>query len=251
MFSPNYEDDHGSPSGLAYGVYRFQTDDYADSGRAQTIGLDWDSGNPPTNYSDLWVGLANWDASGWDWYAGPADGVLTLSSLAPYTSGSGETQVMILMTGSAPATLDELRVGDTELRGTGALDEPPSGGIPPLAGGGNLPWNVDLTADLAPISDQGTADSSSAFAAGDGAFSYELGQIYGTYGWDLANPFNRISPKYVYVESGKAEVLGCPDEGRHTSVVATGLAGQGAATEHDFGKISVLHMAAELRPGSR
>jgi thiol-disulfide isomerase/thioredoxin len=233
QFTPDWTDGDSNPEGLAYCTYLFQLGDYAESGKPQTVGLDWDGAQPPQNFGNLWVGLANWDAQQWDWYAGPEDGVLTLDSLAPYTSSTGQATVMVLLAGAEPATLDILRVGDFELRGTGALDELPGGDVPPLAGEGSLPPSVDLSSACAPINDQGTAASSTAYAAGDGAYNYELAQIYGAYGWDLTQAFNRISPRYLYVESGKLQGFSCPNQGRYSSGAVTYLQDHGVATEQN------------------
>lgn len=219
-------------SGMAFCSYRFQLDDYSASGQAQTLALDWDPAQAPADFGQVWVALANWPAGRWDWFSGPADGVLTLDSLSAYTSAGGEARVMIVLTGSDPATLRQLRIGGAELRGTGGVDEQPLGEqLPILSLPGVLSASVDLSPECPPVHDQGSAASCAAFALADGAFAFQLGQLYSSQGWDFNNAANLPSARYLYVETGKNQSLGCPEDGRSLTQSALYLQTSGTSTE--------------------
>jgi hypothetical protein len=95
---------------LAYGIYSFNVEGYTG---VPALKLSW--GEAPLDYSKLWIGFSRWGRDIWDWYAGPASGMLELSATgyAPYTKpGSGEMLVAVVLLGTAPALLDKLQVGD-------------------------------------------------------------------------------------------------------------------------------------------
>jgi len=222
----------GDPiSDLAYGVYRWNLRGFSGN---PTMKLTWDSAERPSDYSKLYIGLADVTRDTWHWYAGPADGVLTVPSFSPYRDAAGRMLMVVVMLGDQQVVLQSLEAGALETRGTGAeLSGPGSEpGYPLLAGSGSLPQSVDLAADCAPINDQGNWGSCTAFAVGDGAYNHELNRIYHPFGWDLANPAYRVSPKYLYIVSGELE--GVPpggDYGRWTDQVIEGLVDHGVATE--------------------
>lgn len=93
----------------AYAVYTFTTEVY-------TLGLveaGWGVAPLPT---DMWVGLANLETNRWDWFNANEDHAVNVGSLQPYqVDGTifvdGIMYVAILLTGTASAQLDWLRVG--------------------------------------------------------------------------------------------------------------------------------------------
>lgn len=230
VFAPAQSGGNPVFSDLAYATYEFAIAGY--DGEAN-LGLVWEAGNEPVDYANLWLGFSKWGDGHWEWYQGPADGVLTTAALTPYIeTGTGRMLVVVLVMGDQACALKQLRVGALELRGTGAINgDEAADMIPPLAGGGSLPASVDLSPGCSPIRDQGQVGSCTAFAIADGAFNYELKRIYGPYGWDFAEQFNLNSPKYMYGETGLEQGLGCPDEGRYTSMCVDWLSREGNATE--------------------
>ncbi len=234
VFRPIWHDSvYDTTDDLAYCMYRV---DLAAYSGASTIGFTWVENAPPTAEGKYWVGLADRGRGAWDWYLGPADSVLTLSSLAPYLDPSGELLVVIAMVGrERVVVLSQIGIGEPERRGTGVPfdnNELPDK-YPPLYGA-PLPGSVDLRVGCAPVNDQGTWGACTCFAVGDGAFNYELNALYEPLGWNLDDAFNRVSPKFLYVESGKLQ--GFPpggDYGRYTDQVAADLVTHGVATEQN------------------
>lgn len=220
---------------LAYATYEFTLSAYDGP---PTIGFTWDAGLAPLTEGGFWTALANRERGRWDWFSGPQDTVLTLASLQPYIeAGTDRLLLVVLALGDQSVSLRQLNIGAAELRATGAIMEPGQlvDNFPEFnngKGGSALP-SVDLGDRCSPIRDQGEAASSTAFAIADGAYNFELNRIYGAYGWDFANHFNLLSPKYMYLETGLAQGYGCPDEGRITGLSIDWLQQQGCATEQN------------------
>jgi hypothetical protein len=225
-YSPDWQIGDGVDQ-MAYAIYRFNLNGYMG---LQTIGFTW------TDHSFAWrdffVGFGDLAADSWDWYKGPADDVLTLNSFGPYRNASGEMLMIVAMLGSTPSTLIGMEAGVPELRGTGA-EEPAYGNLGyPLLGGSGLPTTIDLSGNCAPVNDQLTWGSCTAFAVGDSAFNYELHSLYQTQGWDLTQARYRVSPKHLYVVSGQLQDFPAGGEyGRWTELVVSGLTDHGVATE--------------------
>lgn len=226
-FTPDWNPSGDPPSAdFAYCIYKFDLTGYD---RSPTVKFIWHT--PPSDFANLWIGMGHFSKSTWDWYEGPADNVLTLDSFDPYISGSGTTLIAVVLLGQDQAILEVLIIDEPELRGTGEFELVIESCPPPLDPGRPLPAAVDLRAGCAPVNDQGWWESCTAFAVGDSAYNYDLGAIYSDLGWDLQDPFNRISPKYLYIESGKDLGNSSPYEGRYTGSVVAWLAGNGVATE--------------------
>ncbi len=232
VLRPIYHDSfYDNIAEVAYATYRVDLQGYSGD---PTIGFEWAENGGPHIEGKYWVGLSNWQAGRWDWFNGPRDNVLTLGDLAPYQDGFGETLVMIATTGRENVlVLRRMGVGLPEQRGTGYVPDfenaPPV--TPPLFDAPR-PGSVDLSVDCAPIADQGTWGSCTAFAVGNGAYNYELNFLYGNLGWDLTDTAMQVSPKFLYVESGFWQ--GFPpsgDYGRYTDLVAYGLSQHGVASE--------------------
>lgn len=218
-------------SDAAYCIYRFSLAGFATSGELQTLALSWYAGCAPTDFKNLWIGLANRTTDRWDWYAGPADGVLTLASYAAYTAGNGDVLVAIVLLGSDDCVLQSLKAGAAEMRAMGVV--PGSAGqddTPLPAGEASLPASVDLSPWCSPVGDQGQIGSGTSFAAAHGAFDYALGQVYGAGGWDFDDAFNMASTKFLYLQTG--DDCGAY-AGRSTSLVVSYLETNGDATEHN------------------
>ncbi len=226
-FTPDWEPGSQPPrTEIAYCTYEFYLSGFD---RSPTVMFIWHT--PPQAAADFWVGLGNVDRQAWDWYEGPADRVLTLSSLDPYTDPGGAALLIVVVLGQEPALLERLIVDAPELRGTGENELVIETCPPPLDPGGPLPAAVDLASNCPPVNDQGWWASCTAFAVGDCAFNFDLGAIYTDLGWDFDDSFNLISPKYLYIESGKDSGASCPWEGRYTGDVVAWLTMSGVATK--------------------
>ena len=238
-FNPNWTPQAPVQNRLAFATYRISATGYTG---LPTIGITWVAGLGPQNFSDYFVAVANRALDRWEWFEGPIDDVITLSSLAPYTAANGDVLVMVLLTGTTPPppappyTLSGVSMGPEETRGTnGGQDLFGGGGSgsddgPPLFGG-TLPASVDLSPLCAPIRNQGTLGSCTAFAVGDGAMNYEMRRIYGDRGWDFSGENEKIGPRYLYVETGKVQSLPCSEEGRDYYGVVSWLKQNGIPLE--------------------
>lgn len=166
-----------------------------------SVGYLWNEQYTPLP-TDIYIGLSNWTRNSWEWFQGDADGIITIPGWADYVDGSNRILVMVLVTGSSRGLLRSVSLGEDEERGTGLDPSNPSGPTPPLYQP-PLPNAVDLSPDCAPVNDQMTWGSCTAFAFADGAYNYILGNIYGRLGWDLTDSDYRLSPDYLYVSSGQ------------------------------------------------
>lgn len=226
-----YSSSGSTTSTGAYAIYRWNLRNFSGS---QTIGFNWIQDSAPVDWGNFYVGLGNLQLDRWQFFEGPADGVLTIDSFGPYRAADGDMLMAVLLLGDQVASLDYMEAGVPEQRATGAEQLAPEGtpDFPLLAGGGGLPDSFDLSELCAPINDQSPWGSCTAFAVGDGAYNYELQQTYGAYGWDISQPRFRVSPKHLYVVSG--ELQGFPPgggTGRWTSEVIADLVTNGVATE--------------------
>jgi C1A family cysteine protease len=228
-FAPNWVDGAGSTAAdLAYGVYRFNLQDYATSGEVQSVRLDWAGLGPKPGM--FWIGLGNFSGNAWDWYA-PDDEVLTIDSLTPYTNGSGEALICVVLLGTEALGLDQVLVGAPEVRGLGATEEPPAtqdDNQPPLAEAGTLPSSVNLRPSMPNVRSQGGIGSCTAFAARN-AYGYVLNVIWGPYGWDDTKDQMRLAPRWAYNQNNN----GCPDGGYSSAALAPWLVSNGMAMEDD------------------
>jgi len=221
----------------AYAVYRFSLAGYKG---APTMEYTWQ--RAPSDWGNLWSALSNFEKNTWEWYRGPDDSVLTIPGYEAYTDPeTGFCFLVVLLVSTEEAVLRQLSVGESEMRATGGEYLP----VPPPAadmedafqvtlnrGDRSPPDSVDLSPLCAPVNDQKGWAACTAFAIGDGAYNYELNRIYSPYGWDLNNPFNRVSPKYLYIVSG--ELQGWPADPRYyryAGSVVSDLVRYGVATE--------------------
>ena len=201
-----------------------------------TVGFDWAENGLPRIPDKYYVALSNWGGNRWSWFDGPLDQVLTLDDYAPYTDENGKVLITVLaLQRESVIVLHNLTIGAPEQRGTGFEyeDIPISTSVPAMYVP-TLPDSVDLSPGCAPVNDQGSWGSCTAFAVGDGAYNYELNSIYESIGWNLDSAAFRVSPKFLYVESGKDQ--GFPpggDYGRYTDQVARGMTVFGIATEQN------------------
>jgi outer membrane protein assembly factor BamB len=109
-FTPAWSDSTSGFDTLAFAIYRFNFKGYSGD---QTLRLSWDQ--PPADFANLWLGFSRWEDNCWDWYPGPASGLLHPGSadLAPYTHpGSGDLLVAVVLGGTAPSELRELRFNE-------------------------------------------------------------------------------------------------------------------------------------------
>ncbi|MCC7479517.1 PKD domain-containing protein [bacterium] len=107
-FSPAYTP--GGPlSGLAYGVYLLDTTGYTGP---NFYVLDWDTA--PADGS-AFMAIANFDLNRWEWFAVPANNIVSPGAVAfddRYRDANGSTFLALALTGSLPASLDYVRLGD-------------------------------------------------------------------------------------------------------------------------------------------
>ena len=228
LYSPSY-DGMALESG-SYAIYRWNLRGYSGE---QTIGFSWVPDMAPEDAGNWYIGLANLQDDRWEFFEGPDDNVLSISSFGPYRSATGDVLLAFVLLGSTEAALAHMEAGVPEKRATGELGLPETApDFPLLAKASVLPAAVDLSAECAPVNDQMQWGACTAFAVGDSAYNHELGQVYGAYGWNLQSPANRVSPKYLYIKSG--ELGGFPasgDYGRYTDEVIDNLMNYGTATD--------------------
>jgi hypothetical protein len=91
-FSPNWTSNASAFDTLAYAIYRFNLPGYSGD---QTLRIIWAA--PPAEYGDLWIGFSKWDPGRWDWYPGPAGGIVDLSStgFAQYVRNSTANDLLV------------------------------------------------------------------------------------------------------------------------------------------------------------
>lgn len=109
-FSPAYSP--GGPlGGAAFALYSFDATGYA---APLTLELYWLSA---PSAGQAWLGLSNFSASRWDWYAiDPAQVVQNPAGFSTdYQNGSGTSYAVLLLTGSQAASLGKIRLGPNGL----------------------------------------------------------------------------------------------------------------------------------------
>ena len=239
-FTPDWNWFSGSDSeGIAFASYRMPLSSALPLPE-NTVSLSWDK--IPHNMENVYIGLAHYGTNRWVWFQLDEDGIVTIPPIDDFLNGAGELLITILVTGNTACELRHIHLGDSELRGTGGLSEEGQTLNPPAIVD-NLPASIDLSAGCSPVNDQGYSGACTAFALGDGAYNFELNRLYEEHGWDFYYPQNRISPKYMYIETGIDQGLGCPLQGRYlasaVSWMRDGLATEanapyGIPQEHDW-----------------
>lgn len=89
--------------GAAYAVYAFDSTGYSTD---DMLHLAWDT--PGADFSDLWIGLANFPADRWDWFAGPSAEELPYAT-QKYTD-NGLVYAVVLCLGSDAWKLKSIRI---------------------------------------------------------------------------------------------------------------------------------------------
>jgi len=107
VFAPAWPDEAPQLADLAYSLFTFDMT-YFDG--PAVISLNWEGVAPPDN--DLFVGLGNFVRDRWDWRQ-PVDSGLELEALSPYIDANKRLLLAVALTGSQPATLNYVRIGDT------------------------------------------------------------------------------------------------------------------------------------------
>jgi PKD repeat protein len=104
-FLPNYSGPSQQPGGLAYAAYVFQADGYD---RLPQVQLNWQT--PPAS-GQLFIGLADFTANRWQWFASDSVAAVSVPSLAPFIAPDGQCDVLVAVSGALPAELTGLRLG--------------------------------------------------------------------------------------------------------------------------------------------
>ncbi len=104
-FAPDWQQPAGRFSDLAYAIYAFNIADFnLDPNLYVTLALH-------QNPTDAWIGLANFSRDRWDWFHMPADGAPLPFNQTQHMTVAGGLYAITLFTGTAPWTVDALRVG--------------------------------------------------------------------------------------------------------------------------------------------
>jgi hypothetical protein len=92
---------------LAYAGYSFALEDYD---RDASVRLTW-AAQPAEGHA--WLALANFSHQHWNWFPLPADGTVTLPSLAEYTGSAPDYALfaVVLVDGGPAAALQQIRIG--------------------------------------------------------------------------------------------------------------------------------------------
>ena len=174
-----------------------------------TVAVSWYS--LPTDMNSYYLGIGDRQRGVWHWYYGPNDGVLTFDPGVWSGGAMGDTMVVcVLLESGKPADFHLLKSNVPEVRGTGLIYDakamqaaatPPEDGVREVSAVG---WanKVDLKPYSAPIANQGSIGSCTAFGIADSAFTVLLNQLYATYGWDVSEDAYRSSAMWTYVKSG-------------------------------------------------
>jgi outer membrane protein assembly factor BamB len=216
----------------AYAIYRFPLSDYE---QQATVGFTWTTA--PTDWSTFYVGFANVAHGRWDWYTGPADGVLTVAAFDHYYYPNGDVLVAVVLLGTDPLSLSQVEIGASESRylGMGIGTATPPDDLPALqpldpADSCPLPSSVDLRPFCAPVADQQNVGACTAFALANGVYNALLAQLYSGYGWDVNRPWYQAGPKYIYFKSGTAQGMDY-GEGRYFPDTIQNMIDFGTASE--------------------
>jgi outer membrane protein assembly factor BamB len=128
-FSPDFDEQHRGPDGTAYVIYRFNLQGVDDT---HTLSISWVT--PPEDTADLWLGLSRWAKGCWEWHSAPAGDTLELTYWAKTLYGepaSGDLYVVVLLTGTAEAVLQQLQLNGSSTP-SAHLTADPTSGAPPL-----------------------------------------------------------------------------------------------------------------------
>ncbi|MBN2083156.1 PKD domain-containing protein [bacterium] len=107
QFSPTWQPPSNmSTSDLAYAIYTFTLDDYAD---AEELCLGWSTA--PANLSDIYVGVGYMDDEMWMWYTQAEDGTVAVPNLGAMIGPAGELYIAVVLTGTGNPVLDWVRIG--------------------------------------------------------------------------------------------------------------------------------------------
>ncbi|MBN2083562.1 hypothetical protein JW859_15310 [bacterium] len=108
LFNPDYVASDPEHHDLAYGLYAFTLADY-DRGAAFELSFQQAQAN-----SDLWLGLADWDSAGWDWFPASATSstVIPPAQMPAYLDAGDRLVAAVVCLGEEPWTLNELRIDD-------------------------------------------------------------------------------------------------------------------------------------------
>jgi len=108
LFSPDFAAGDAEHRALACGLYAFMLADY-DRGAAFELEFQQAQAN-----NDLWLGLANWDSAGWDWFPAFATSstVIPQAQLPAYLDVDDRLVAAVVCLGQAPWTLNEIRIDD-------------------------------------------------------------------------------------------------------------------------------------------
>lgn len=147
-------------SDVAYATYQFNAAGYLGE---PALYLGWHT--PPTDYSNFYLGLANFTRNRWDWLAGPSDPSINIPQLlSDYRAGDGRIFAVVLMLGTAPCSLDWIGIGAPSA--SASLTVAPEIGPAPLlvtldasasfAPGGITKYEWDFNADGTYDQDTGT-----------------------------------------------------------------------------------------------
>ena len=90
----------GGAEGLAFCCYSFTVPGYAEE---PEVLLDWI--DPPPDYSMICIGLADWGANRWRWFADNPSGPVSLPSMGPYINGDGRLAMVLAAAGTQACQL--------------------------------------------------------------------------------------------------------------------------------------------------
>jgi outer membrane protein assembly factor BamB len=128
-FTPDFDEQSRALDGVAYAIYRFNLQGVEFT---HTLSISWMT--PPAKTADLWLGLSRWDTGYWEWYSAFNSDSLELSySARDYFSepSSGDLYVVVLLTGTAEAVLEQLALNGNSTP-VAQITADPTSGAPPL-----------------------------------------------------------------------------------------------------------------------
>lgn len=175
--SPNWIDGTSSFDTLAFAIYRFNVAGYTGD---QSLHITWDT--PPSNYAMLWIGLSRWDPGRWDWYPGPANGIVEFRMPYYTQPATGDMLVAMVMVGTAPDVLQELHIGNSAgpgdwwMRGRNPLHNARS----PFTGPATNALKWSYTTDGAVYSSPALGPDGTVYV-GCGAYPEDVGNLYAIY----------------------------------------------------------------------
>jgi hypothetical protein len=111
QFSPAWDGNWSGFEAVAFGAYRLNVMGYTGT---SVLNFDWTT--PPTDLSDVWIGLSLWTKDRWVWFPAPADGSLELPAPG-YTqftkAGAGDILVAVVVLGNDISLFHHLWIGNT------------------------------------------------------------------------------------------------------------------------------------------